>query len=182
MGCKMQMVIGLLLSILPIVTIYNNMTFFNRHYNRYNYYQRALVQSVETNKPLLVIGDPYTGYIVTRNIPIMYGCGDVCLDLSGCGRCPNETVKLKGDLLEILPTLVMNSYVIYSSYTLEYVPNIKRAIAEIRRVSGGDMYIVHSGVYICNYNDTTGRMEQQHMIVSAPPETFDFVFYSLYTV
>jgi hypothetical protein len=88
----------------------------------------------------MVIGDPDNGstnYLVGRS----YGYGDVCVDLTGC---PGSTNGVKQKIEEYLPTLSDDSHVIFISCVLEYVDNdkIDFIISEIKRVSGGDYFVV----------------------------------------
>ena len=152
--------------------------FLIRHYHRYSYYKLAEAASKRTGKPLLVLGDPNSGYIATRNMPIMYGCGDVCTDLTGCPGCPVSTQKIKGDALEVLSKMKTNSHVIYTSYTIEYIEDIEPVITELKRVSGGDLYVVGSGIFSWNYSDFEGWMDQKHMVVDAPPSNPNFIIWS----
>lgn len=69
-----------------------------RVYRRINLYNKAQEKSISLNKELLVIGNPSSGFI-NKNIYKCYDCGDICLDLNGCGECPKQ---IKGDLLEEL--------------------------------------------------------------------------------
>ena len=111
-----------------------------RIYRRTSIYNKALKKSKETNKKLLVIGNPTAGFI-NRNIYKSYYCGDVCLDLNGCDNCQNQ---IKGDLLEEIKKLESDKYVVFESCVLEYIS--KSDLLEIRtelyRISGGDLYEV----------------------------------------
>lgn len=93
------------------------------------------------NKKLLVIGSPYTGvYHESGEIEPWYNCGDLCIDLAGCGTCPNQ---IKADL-SVLKTLPTDEYVIFESETIEFVDNIENIINEMKRVSNNRIYSVHT--------------------------------------
>lgn len=111
-----------------------------RLYRRTTIYNKALKKSKETNKKLLVIGNPTAGF-VNRNIYKSYDCGDVCLDLNGCDNCPNQ---IKGDLLEEIKKLESDKYVVFESCVLEYIPeyDLHEVRTELYRISGGDLYEV----------------------------------------
>lgn len=105
------------------------------HRARRTNYECALVLSRQINKPLLVIGDPDKGLACSWLGP-QYGTGDVCIDLK-----PKTAGVIAADMNEYLAKLPSDSHVIYISGVLEYVPDIKTAIREIKRVSGGNLYI-----------------------------------------
>jgi hypothetical protein len=94
-------------------------------------YARAQARARELGLPLLVVGDPDTGFI-TKHFGRDYQCGTVCTDLTGCPACP---VRLRGPLEEVLPTLAPGSHVIFVSATLEYVTDLPLCIRELERVA-----------------------------------------------
>jgi len=109
----------------------------HRRWERQELYERAFNRSLATNKSLLVIGDPDTGFInywLGRD----YECGDICLDLTGCPQCNNS---LKGNLEVLLPSFETGKYVVFISCTLEYLQNMAN-IPHLWRISYGDIYIV----------------------------------------
>lgn len=113
---------------------------YSRFLKRNQIYNVAKQRSSETQKPLMIVGDPDNGatnYIFGRS----YDCGDLCVDLTGCPKCSNG---IKAKVEDYLPTLKSNSYVLFVSCVLEYVDskNIDHIFSEIKRVSGGDYYIV----------------------------------------
>ena len=109
-----------------------------RNYRRHDVFMKAKDKSVETQKPLLVIGDPNSGFW-NKNVTKGYGCGDICIDLRGCNACPDS---ITGDVLVELKKMPDNKYVIYESCVLEYIVDKKEIKEEINRVSGGDYYEV----------------------------------------
>ena len=117
-----------------------------RIYRRINLYNQAYEKSKSSNKELLVIGNPYSGFI-NKNIYQCYDCGDICLDLNGCGDCPKQ---IKGDLLEELKKMDSNKYVIFESCVLEYTNDnyLSEINKELNRVSGGNLYQVRNSPYI----------------------------------
>ena len=78
---------------------------------------------------------------INKNIYKCYDCGDICLDLNGCGDCPNQ---IKGDLLDEIQKLESNKYVVFESCVLEYIDpkDISDVKEQLNRVSGGDLYQV----------------------------------------
>ena len=57
----------------------------------------------------------------------------------GCLECGDY---LQGRLEDVLPQLESNSAVVYVSMTLEYVQDLDKVLAELSRVSGGDLFVV----------------------------------------
>lgn len=114
------------------------LAFSVRRRNRRALYGRALAHARRAGVPLLVVGDPDTGF-VTRFFGRDYGCGDVCTDITGCPLCP---VGIQGSLEEVLSRLPSQSHVIVVQYTLEYVPKLPEAIQELERVA------VPDGLYV----------------------------------
>jgi hypothetical protein len=113
-----------------------------RVYRRINLYNKAQEKSKSTNKELLVIGNPDSGFI-NKNIYKCYGCGDICLDINGCDDCPKQ---IKGDLLEEIKKMESNKYVVFESCVLEYI-DIKEIYdieKQLNRISGGDLYQVRN--------------------------------------
>jgi hypothetical protein len=116
------------------------LAFVTRRAKRRRVYAEAMAHARAAGVPLLVVGDPDTGF-VTRFFGRDYGCGDVCTDITGCPRCP---VGLKGSLEEVLARLPARSHVIAVEYTLEYVPKLPEAVREIERVAiPGGIHVGH---------------------------------------
>jgi hypothetical protein len=101
----------------------------SRHADRSNLFHAAERRAEATQRPLLVVGDPYGG-VWTKIFPA-YGCGDVCVDLQGC-KCP---VQIKTDITKGVD-LGANAYVVYVACVLEYVEDIEAAWLEILRLAG----------------------------------------------
>jgi hypothetical protein len=121
-----------LLVILIIVVINEIFLWSQRMYYRHNYFKLAKNRALEMGKPLMVIGNPDSGYsnkIWGRS----YDHGDVTLDLKVTG---DYKVAHEGDLHDTLPTYNDDSHIIFISYTLEYIPNLERILPHIFRVAG----------------------------------------------
>ena len=102
-------------------------------------YADAVARARESGAPLLVVGDPDSGFI-TKHLGRDYGCGDVCTDIVGCSGCP---VHIKAPLETALTHLPRASHVIYVALTLEYVTDLPRVIDELERVAiPGGLYVV----------------------------------------
>lgn len=129
---------------------------YKRSSRRKIYYEMALQKSRETNKELLVIGDPDNGF-VNKYFGRDYGCGTICIDITGCPKCKN---KWKGKVENILPKLETNRYVVYVSCVLEYMDktHIDDTIKHLKRVSGGDLYLVSVDPYSFTSMFYVGRM------------------------
>src|SRR6267154_842095 len=104
----------------------------DRFNQRRTLYRQAALRALELRRTLVVIGDPDTGAITS--IARAYGCGDVCLDLSGCPHCPTSIV---GDITKgRVPFVPDNSAVAFISCTLEYTSDPYAAWQEVRRMAG----------------------------------------------
>lgn len=104
--------------------------FVTRRRARRDGYAQAETLARRTGTPLLVIGDPDTGFI-TKHFGRDYGCGDVCTDTTGCPLCGT---RITGRLEDVLPRLPSRSHVIFESLTLEYVDDLPLVQREIARV------------------------------------------------
>ncbi|WP_434420173.1 hypothetical protein [Nannocystis pusilla] len=95
-------------------------------------FQAATERAEVLGRRLVVIGDPDAG--MHTRLMRAYGCGDVCVDLNGCSRCPVTVVAdiPKGPIADIAD----DSAVVFVSCVLEYVPDLNAALAEISRVAG----------------------------------------------
>ena len=125
--------------IILIIIIYEIIICIIRKIKRKIYYKKAVKRAKETNKKLLVVGDPYNG-IASITTGLDYNCGDVCVDLTGCPKCENA---IKGRLEDILPTLNLNEYVIYISCVLEYVDDLNSIMVHLNKVNKDDLFIVN---------------------------------------
>lgn len=126
--------------IIVLVIVYELVLTYTRFIRRKRIFNIAVDKSKEINKPLMVIGDPDNGstnYLVGRS----YECGDICIDITGCPGCK---IGIRQKIEEYLPRLQSNSYVIFISCVLEYVDSdkIDFIISEIKRVSGGNYFVV----------------------------------------
>jgi len=93
----------------------------------------AALRAKELGRPLLVIGAPDHGF--TSGYP----CGDITADAEPSSSCPNfVSIDLSNQALQ----LADNSVVVFIAGTLEYVPDLPRALSELIRVSGGEIYVV----------------------------------------
>lgn len=102
-----------------------------RHRARTEAYGRAEAQARALGRPLVVVGDPFSG-AHTRLLPA-YGCGNVCLDLTGCPACP---VGHRTDLAHDHAPVGDDTAVVFSSCVLEYVPDAPAALTELLRMAG----------------------------------------------
>jgi len=93
----------------------------------------AALRAKELGRQLLVIGAPDHG--VTGGYP----CGDITADNEPSSSCPNF---VQVDLSSQQLPLADNSVVVFISCVLEYVPDLQRALNELWRVSGGEIYLV----------------------------------------
>ena len=103
-----------------------------RFRERTSAFRLAVDRAAALGRPLVVIGDP-DGGMHTRLLRA-YGCGDVCVDLSGCPKCPVTVVAdiTKGPIDGIAD----DSAVVFVSCVLEYVADLQGALREIARIAG----------------------------------------------
>jgi hypothetical protein len=103
-----------------------------RFRERSSAFRLAVERATALGRPLVVIGDP-DGGMHTR-LMRAYGCGDVCVDLNGCPKCPVTVVAdiTKGPT----PGIADDSSVVFVSCVLEYVADLQAALAEISRIAG----------------------------------------------
>jgi hypothetical protein len=94
--------------------------------------RRQIERAAALDRRLVVIGDPDAG--MHTRLWRAYGCGDVCVDLNGCPKCPMTVVAdiTKGPI----PDIADNSAVVFVSCVLEYVTDIDAALREISRIAG----------------------------------------------
>ena len=143
-------------------------------------YAMAQRRARETGKPLLVVGNP-TGGLLNRLVQ-GYGCGDACVDVNGC-VCPTGGTSVKSDLLASLLHMQTDSVVAFESAVLGYVDDIRAVVAELRRVTGGDMFAVHlAGTrlgfppgYDINPRDGV-RMTHKRIVTHCPPFHPEYVW------
>lgn len=102
-----------------------------RRQRRGEVYAAALEDARRLGLPLVVVGAPEGG------LTAGYGCGDLVIDL-GPSSCP---VAIRADISQRLP-LADSSCVVFVSCVLEYVKDYGSALAELRRISGGRLFVV----------------------------------------
>lgn len=95
-------------------------------------FQAAAERAAALGRRLIVIGDPDAG-LHTR-LMRAYGCGDVCVDINGCPRCPITIVAdiTKGPIEGVSD----DSAVVFVSCVFEYVSDLGAALREIARIAG----------------------------------------------
>ncbi len=133
-----------------------------RRQNRRDVYNQAVARANETQKSLVVVGNPDAGFmasVVGRD----YDCGALCIDERGCPKC---TVQAVARLEDVLPTLPDNSAVIYIAGTLEYTHNLPLVLEQLQRVSGGDLFVSRVPPWTVTAFLYPGA---QRRIFSAPP-------------
>jgi hypothetical protein len=110
-----------------------------RKIKRRTVYAKAKQRAHQTGKKLLVIGDPYNG-LASKTTGCDYGCGDLCMDLTGCPNCPKT---IKGRLEDNLTDINLNEYIIYISCVLEYVDDIEYIQTFLDKVDPDDLFVVN---------------------------------------
>ncbi|MFZ6181228.1 hypothetical protein [Nannocystis pusilla] len=117
---------------LGYVAAVESMATLVRFRERSSAFRLAVDRAGALGRPLVVIGDP-DGGMHTR-LMRAYGCGDVCVDMNGCPKCPVTIVAdiTKGPLQGVAD----DSGVVFVSCVLEYVNDLQAALAEIARIAG----------------------------------------------
>ena len=110
-----------------------------RKIKRRTVYAKAKQRAHQTGKKLLVIGDPYNG-LASKTTGCDYGCGDLCMDLTGCPNCPKT---MKGRLEDTITDVNLNEYIIYISCVLEYVDYIEYIQTFLDKVDPEDLFVVN---------------------------------------
>jgi hypothetical protein len=129
----------MIIILLFLLIIYENIISMIRKLKRRNQFKRASKRAQDTNKQLLVIGDPYNG-VASIISGSDYTCGDICLDITGCPKCDNG---VKARLEDYLPTINLDEYVIYISCVLEYVDDLPLILSYLNKVPSNDLYVVN---------------------------------------
>ena len=95
-------------------------------------FQAAAERAAALDRRLIVIGDPDAG--MHTRLMRAYGCGDVCVDLNGCPKCPMTVVAdiTKGPL----PDIADDSAVVFVSCVFEYIAELDAALREVSRIAG----------------------------------------------
>ena len=92
----------------------------------------AVLRAKILKRKLIVVGSPDTG-MHTRLLRA-YGCGDVCVDLVGCGECPDS---ISADITRgPVAGIANDSAVVFVSCVLEYVSDPFAAWREVVRMAG----------------------------------------------
>lgn len=99
--------------------------------SRRDQYIAAKARAAELGRPLIVVGDPYSG-AVTRLFPAA-GCGDLCVDLTGCPACP---IGQAMDVTQGLPNIGSGTAVVFISCVLEYTRDPAAVMTEAMRIAG----------------------------------------------
>lgn len=120
-----------LVGVAAVVALWEAFWWARRFEHRRTVYQKALALARHDGVPLIVVGAPDQGPTPGP------GCGDVTIDILGSG-CP---VTLKADITKPLP-FPDNSAVVFVSCVLEYVGDYDAALQELKRVSGGRLFVV----------------------------------------
>ena len=117
---------------LGYVAAVESMATLVRFRERSSAFRLAVDRAGALGRPLVVIGNP-DGGMHTR-LMRAYGCGDVCVDMNGCPKCP---VTIVADITKgPLPGVADDSAVVFVSCVLEYVIDLQAALAEIARMAG----------------------------------------------
>ena len=128
-----------ILLIIVILIIYEVVICILRKIKRRITFKRAQERAKLTGKKLLVIGDPYNG-LASKTTGCDYGCGDLCLDLTGCPNCPKS---IKGRLEDTIGDINLDEYIVYISCVLEYVDDLDYINSYLERMDQNDLFVVN---------------------------------------
>lgn len=124
--------------------------FFIENDNSVILFDNALQKAKNENKQLIVIGSPesFSGKFINifKNT---YGCGDLCIDMNGCGKCKNS---ISDKIENVINKFESNKYVIFESGLLEVVDDstLDYTVNEMYRITNKTEHI-YSRHYIQNY-------------------------------
>jgi hypothetical protein len=95
-------------------------------------FQTAAERASALGRRLVVVGDPDAG--MHTRLMRAYGCGDVCVDMNGCPKCPVTVVAdiTQGPIADVAD----DSAVVFVSCVLEYVTDLEAALREVARMAG----------------------------------------------
>jgi hypothetical protein len=128
-----------LIKFIIIIIIYETVICIIRKIKRRLLYKKAINRSKLTGKKLLVIGDPYNG-LASKITGCDYGCGDICLDLTGCPDCPNS---IKGKLEDVIADINLDEHIVFISCVLEYTEKIEYIMSYLNKMNKDDLFIVN---------------------------------------
>ena len=113
-----------------------------RHRERTWAFEAASDRAAALGRRLVVIGDPDAGF--HTRLMRAYGCGDVCVDLNGCPKCPVTVVAdiTAGPVADVAD----DSAVVFVSCVLEYVADLQPALLELSRMAGSPDNVFIVGV------------------------------------
>jgi hypothetical protein len=158
---------ALLVAATAIVGYEIKTVYLDRPKRRKLFFDLATEKAKQTNKKLLVIGDPHTDNYA---FGVDYGCGDLCMDINNCPKCPNAVIH---DINKGFSSYRSNSYVVFISCTLEYVDDIHFVHSELMRISGGDLFIVSLEPYslktLFARNLGYSKFKRKWRILKSPP-------------
>ncbi|MBL9106477.1 MAG: hypothetical protein JNL82_36475 [Myxococcales bacterium] len=95
-------------------------------------FEAAVRRASELGRPLIVVGDPDAG--AHTRLLRAYDCGDLCIDLRGCPKCP--VVKIADITNGPIEGIADDSAVVFVSCVLEYVTDPAAALQELARIAG----------------------------------------------
>lgn len=157
------LLVAVILAVLHEIKI----VYFDRAKRRRLFFDLATKKAKETNKKLLVIGDPHTDNYA---FGVDYGCGDLCLDINNCSKCPSAVVY---DINKGFLDFSSDTWVVFISCTLEYVDDIYFVYSELMRISGGDLFVVSLEPYslktLFARNLGYSKFKRKWRILKSPP-------------
>jgi len=109
-----------------------------RRVRRRRAFAAARLRARQLGRPLVVVGAPGAG-VVNAVVGRDYGCGDLCIDLRGCGDCDKAVTGRAEDVFQLIPD---DSSVVFVSCTLEYVDDPVLIMAELQRIAGPHVFVV----------------------------------------
>jgi len=129
----------IIISVILLIIVYEVTIAISRKVNRRKVFAMAKRRALTTGLPLLVIGDPYNG-IMSISTGADYGCGDSCLDLTGCPLCQ---IGIKGKLEDKIVELDLNKYIVFISCVLEYTDDLPLIVKYLNAMNPENLFIVN---------------------------------------
>lgn len=170
----MKIIRNVVLFVLTAIVAFElKIVYFDRPKRRKVAFALAEARAKETGKKLLVIGDPHADNYA---FGVDYGCGDVCMDINDCSKCPNGVAY---DINGGFSGTANNSLVVFISCTLEYVADAHAVYGELVRISGGDVFVVTLEPYsfktLFAKNLGYSKFSRKWRILKSPPNDPTFV-------
>lgn len=133
-----------------------------RREHRRGVFEQAKRRAAELGRPLLVLGDPDAG-LMNHMLGRQWQCGDICVDLKGCGICADW---VQGAPTQVLREMEPDSVVVYDPGAFAKAENGNTFLDEVARVSGGHVFMADASPW--TLTTSFGPKRKRRMI--KPPQ------------